>query len=87
MKSTDINIEKKQEDDWLPIIIEYVRTKKGPGIDSIIRTHGGDIESIVKRYVETGITEGWGVERVAREISKSQGKMDLWKALRIARSS
>jgi len=86
MKSTDINIEKKQEDDWLPIIIEYVRTKKGPGIDSIIRTHGGDIESIVKRYVETGITEGWGVERVAREISKSQGKMDLWKALRIART-
>ena len=80
------NIETKQEDDWLAIIMEYVRTKKGPGIDSIIRTHGGDIEKITARFVREGIAEGWGIDKVAREISKAQGQMDLWKARRIART-
>ena len=85
-KKAGIDIETKQEDDWLPIILEYVRTKKGPGIESIIRTHGGDIETIVRKYVEAGITEGIGIEKIARNISTAQGKMDLWKALRIART-
>jgi hypothetical protein len=85
-KGTRRNIETKQEDDWLAIILEYVRTKKGAGIDSIIRTHGGDIEKITKLFVEQGISEGWGIEKVAREISKAQGQMDLWKAMRIART-
>lgn len=76
----------KQEDDWQAIILEYVRTKKGPGIDSIIRTHGGDIENIVKRFVEEGMAEGYGIEKIARNIGKAQGEMDLWKALRIART-
>lgn len=79
-------LETKQEDDWLPIIIEYVRTKKGKGIDSIIATHGGDIENIVRQAVEQGISEGYGMEQIARNISKAQGQMDTWKALRIART-
>jgi hypothetical protein len=79
-------LETKQEDDWMAIILEYVRTKKGPGIESIIRTHGGDIENIVSRFVQEGISEGIGIEKIARNISKAQGEMDLWKALRIART-
>jgi hypothetical protein len=85
-KSAGGRMETKQEDDWLAIILEYVRTKKGPGIDSIIRTHGGDIERITKTFVNQGIDQGWGVDKIAREISKAQGEMDLWKARRIART-
>ena len=85
-KGAGVKMETKDEDIWLSKILEYVRTKKGKGIDSIIRTHGGDIEKIVQQYVEQGIAEGYGIDKIARNISKAQGEMDLWKALRIART-
>ena len=85
-KSGKSRLETKQEDDWLLMVLEYVRTKKGKGIDSIIATHGGDIENIVRKAVEQGISEGIGMDKIARNISTAQGEMDTWKALRIART-
>jgi uncharacterized protein with gpF-like domain len=79
-------LETKQEDDWIPIIMEYVRTNTGKKITEVITTHYKDIEKIAKGAVEKGINEGWGMDKIARAIQKSQGEIDLWKALRIART-
>jgi len=86
VKSHRRDIETKQEDDWLAEITEYVRTKAGVRISEVTRTHYKDIERIARLAVEEGITEGWGMDKIARSIQKTQGKIDLWKALRIART-
>lgn len=77
---------KQDEDDWLAEVIEYVRSKTGAKITSTIRFHYKDIERITRQLVEMGIDKGWGMNKIALEISRTQGRMDLWKALRIART-
>ena len=79
-------LETKQEEDWERIIQEFVRTKTGMKITKIIQTHYQDIIDITKQSVQAGIENGWGMDKIARSISKSQGKLDFWKALRIART-
>jgi len=79
-------METKQEDDWGRIIIEYVRANTGAKITKTIKTHYEDIERITRTAVEQGIKEGWGMDKIARAIQKAEGEMDLWKALRIART-
>jgi len=79
-------LERKNEEDWVAGIMEFLRTKRKDVIDKIVKNHGADIENIVRKAVETGIEEGWGMEKIARQISKSQGQMDLWKGMRIART-
>ena len=80
------NIETKQEDDWLRSILEYIRQHTGVKITEVMRTHYKDIERITRQAVEMGINEGWGMDKIARAIQKSTGEIDLWKALRIART-
>lgn len=86
VKGSKGRLETKQEDDWIPKIMEYVRTNTGKKITEVITTHYKDIERIAKEAVREGITEGWGMDKIARAIQKSQGEIDLWKALRIART-
>ena len=76
----------KDEDLWLEKVLEFVRVHSGAKITSIIRSHYDDIERIAKLAVETGIDKGWGMDQIARMISKEQGLIDNWKALRIART-
>jgi len=85
-KSTKPAIEYKQEDMWMEKIIEYIRTNTGVKITELIKTHYKDIERIARQAVKLGINEGWGIEKIARAIRNSQGEIDLWKALRIART-
>ena len=85
-KSTSPAMERKQADLWEQKIIEYVRTNTGMKITEIIRTHFKDIERIARKAVELGINEGWGMDKIARMIQKTEGDIDLWKALRIART-
>jgi len=73
-------------DIWLLQMTEYVRSNVGVNITSVIRTAYKDIESITQKAVELGIEEGWGMDKIAREIVKKQGSIDTWKALRIART-
>jgi len=80
------NIEVKQESDWETIIREFIRTKTGTKITKTITTHYNDIVRLTKNAVTQGIEEGWGMDEIARSISKAQGKLDTWKALRIART-
>lgn len=85
-KSARRGIETKQEEDWIKRIIEYVRVNTGTRISEVIKTSYKDIERIARAAVETGISEGWGMDKIARLIQKQQGELDLWKALRIART-
>ena len=45
-----------------------------------------DIEKNVRKAVALGAENGWGAQRIANEIMSLQGKMDGWKAMRIART-
>lgn len=85
-KNVHGNIETKQEDDWTKIILEYVRTHTGQKISEVIKTHYKDIQLIVGDAVKSGIKNGWGMDKIARQIVKGQGTIDTWKALRIART-
>jgi uncharacterized protein with gpF-like domain len=86
VKSSRGRIETKQEDEWIRTLIEYVRVNTGLKISKTISTHYEDIDRIVRAVVEQGIKEGCGIDKIARAIRNTQGEMDLWKALRIART-
>ena len=73
-------------DIWLSQITEYVRSNTGFKISKVISTTYKDIEQIARNAVELGIDEGWGMDKIAREIVKKQGTIDKWKAQRIART-
>jgi len=73
-------------DVWLTQITGYVRNSVGKNISDVIRTTYKDIEIITQNAVKEGISQGWGTDRIVREIVKKQGSIDLWKAQRIART-
>lgn len=81
---------REQKDDdydtWMAELVEYIRTKTGTKITSTISTAYKDIESISRAAIEMGMNEGWGMDKIVREIVKGQGKIDAWKAMRIART-
>jgi len=74
------------EDIWIKKMTEFVKTKTADNISSVIKTTYSDIQIITKKAVEEGIDQGWGMDKIARKIAKDQGDIDLWKALRIART-
>ena len=86
VKSLRGGMELKQEEDWEIIIREFVRTRTGKKISQVIQSETDDIIRITKNVVQQGIDEGWGMDKIARGIQKTQSEMDLWKALRIART-
>lgn len=79
-------METKQEDMWEDKILEYVKSNSGAKITDIIRTHHKDIERITRIAVEKGIKEGQGMIKIARAIQDAAADLDLWKAMRIART-
>ena len=81
----DIN-EDILEEVWYTQIMEFVKTKVGNNITSVIKTSYVDIQRITKEAVKVGIDKGWGMDKIAREISRNQGEIEKWKALRIART-
>ena len=86
VKSLRGGMELKQEEDWEIIIREFIRTRTGKKISQVIQSETDDIIRITKKVVQQGIDEGWGMDKIARAIQKTQAEMDLWKALRIART-
>lgn len=74
------------EEVWYNQIKEFVRTRVANNITAVIKTTYVDIQRITKEAVKLGIDNGWGMDKIARSISKTQGEIDLWKALRIART-
>ena len=86
VKSLRGGIELKQEEDWEVIIREFVRTRTGVKITKVIQSETDDIINVTKKAVQQGIDEGWGMDKIARTIQKTQAEMDFWKAQRIART-
>ena len=79
-------LQTKSEDEWLFEVLEFVRTKTGALVSATMYTHREDMIRIAKAAVKQGIESGWGMQRIAREISKQQSQVDGWKAMRIART-
>ena len=91
LKGRDPLMELKEDEDflvsaWLEKMREYVKTKCGTKIARSIQTAYADIKKNVRKAVALGAENGWGAQRVANEIMSLQGKMDGWKAMRIART-
>jgi uncharacterized protein with gpF-like domain len=82
----EVEIKGSEEDLWAEQVLEYVRTRVGANITIVIQTHYKDIAKVTRQVIEVGIKDGWGMDKIARAIRRSQGEIDLWKALRIART-
>ena len=85
-KGISRRIETKAEEDWLVKILEYVNTEVGDFISDTIYNHRDDIIRITRKAVEQGISDGWGMDQIARVINKDQIELNDWKSLRIART-
>ena len=77
---------KDLDDDLMFQVIEWVRVNTGKKITAVIQHHYDDIVKVALRAVETGLGQGWGMDQTAKMIAQQQGEIDLWKALRIART-
>jgi hypothetical protein len=67
-------------------MFDYVDTKCGVKIAASTRSWYADIERITKSATATAVDQGLGALDLARLISKEQGEMEKWRALRIART-
>jgi len=85
-RKNSLQLKNDETDIWMAQLIEYIRTKTSTKITSTISTTYKDIERISREFVETGMNEGWGMDKIVREIVKKQGTIDSWKAMRIART-
>ena len=83
MQTKEVGID---EGFWLELMQQYINRKIASKITQVIQTEYKDIQANTLKAITLGSENGWGAERIAREIVKEQGKMDFWKAKRIART-
>jgi hypothetical protein len=82
--------EEDMEDYWLHEMEKYVKTTLGNRIVSITKGSRDQAKGIIRRLIQQGTEEGWGAEVTAQAIKQSLTKegieLNLWRALRIART-
>jgi hypothetical protein len=71
---------------WLQQMQYYVDSSLGDRIAMVTRTTYENIQENARKGIEKGIKDGLGAKDTARLIVKEQGKIDTWRALRIART-
>ena len=71
---------------WLAKLMEYVDTDCGELIQETTRALFAGIQGNAQKAIKLAAQEGWGAERTAKEIIKLQGRMDKFRAMRIART-
>lgn len=71
---------------WSANLLEFVRTRCGDKIQSITQLLYESIQKITKKVISEAALNGWGADKVAREIRKNYNDMAKWEALRIART-
>ena len=87
-----VGFEVKQEDTeqlvpmWEAMMAAFVLDECGVKIASVGTTHRATYKRILDKAVQEGMNEGWGVEKVAREILKQGTRTEKWQAMRIART-
>jgi hypothetical protein len=87
-----LKMEKKDYNDdvrvsvWTAKLLDYVETDCGELIQNTTRTIFAGIQTNTQKAIRLAANEGWGAERTAKEIIKLQGRMDKFRAMRIART-
>jgi hypothetical protein len=84
----------KEEEDmgdyWLHEMEKYVKTTLGNRIVSITKGSRDQAKAIIRRMIQQGTDEGWGADVTARAIKQALTKegveLNMWRALRIART-
>jgi len=71
---------------WELMMTAYVLDECGEKIANVINTHRTTYQRILNGAVRQGMDEGWGVERVSREILRQGIRREKWQAMRIART-
>ena len=85
LERKDLNADIRQST-WLEKMIKYVDEKCGFKITMIIQHEIEDIVNISRKAIAKGINEGWGVDKIVREMMLDIAERDQWKAMRIART-
>lgn len=90
LQHTDMIFKEDLEDYWREEMLSHIRGKGAEKVQSIAEQNKEIAKSIIKRYLEESLGEGWGAEETARAIRKGlvQEGVELngWRALRIART-
>jgi len=74
------------ESEWILHMREFVEKRCGEKITAVTRHMYEDIIRVTRASFEAGADQGWGADKVAREIMQRQGQIDQFRALRIART-
>ena len=85
------NLEKKDLADefeylWSKLITDFVDNKCAARIAKVTRTTYEGIVGITKQVVDEGMRDNLAIRDIARGIRREVKEMELWKALRIART-
>lgn len=87
MKGRDLLIELKEEEtEWRKMMRNFVLKRCGDKIQKVTKTMYANIQKNVDKAILLGTENGWGVEKIANELIKIQGRMDKWKAMQIVRT-
>ena len=71
---------------WEQYMAAFVAEKAGPKIESVRRTLLATYRREIDRAVQQGLDEGWGVDKIGREILRQGRRTEKWQAMRIART-
>jgi hypothetical protein len=84
-KAYDINKEIR-ETIWFEQLVKYVQDKTGVRITLVMQSAFKDIIRIAQKAVDQGISEGWGAQQVANYMMRELADIQLYQAMRIART-
>jgi len=75
-----------QESIWLERVLKYVDESCGYKISQVYWHEVQDIIKMSRKAVNQGISEGWGIDKIVRNLFSDIETRDKWKAMRIART-
>ena len=71
---------------WEMYMAAFVAEQAGPKIEAVRRTLLATYRRQIDKAVQEGLDQGWGVDKIARQILKEGRRAEKWQAMRIART-
>jgi len=89
-KSSAGQYQRKEEEDfegmWREMMLALVANECAEKIRSIRNTSKLTYKRLLDQAVREGLDEGWGIEKISRQILREGRRTEKWQAMRIART-
>lgn len=85
MQTFDIELKNELDPVWSVAMENYVRTL-GERIVDVTQTTKAELQKVTQQVIDEGFENGWGIDRMGREIRKRSGITNVYRAQRIART-